>query len=420
MRQAEIIDQLERCSRCGSCMSVCPTYRETGEEGMVARGKLTLIEAFQGEELPLSRKFRKLVETCLLCGACARHCANGVRPDNLIQWQRSQLRERGPTSWTARLATNTLEAAGQWPRLMGPAASLAQALICKKIPAESGLHLRFPLAVLSQRRYVPRLSHSPFLTKVSDRALGHGPKVGLFVGCVGNYLFPQISEAILELLGRCGYQVIVPGDQRCCGMPAWASGDVETATALAEHNSRVFLESGCQWVVSGCGTCSTQLRTRIPELLGGAAPGAARFFLQQSVDLVAFIVGQLSPVVLRRALKSPGKVTVGYHDPCHLLHHQSIFEEPRRLLSLLPGVSVADPSDTHQCCGHGGLFNIRNYRLSSQIGLRSISRFDKSGSDVLATACMGCLMQLQESNWRHNAGLTVCHLVEVVTGRVAT
>ena len=415
---SEIIHELERCSRCGSCMAVCPVYRETGEEGMVARGKLSLMEAHQEEELFHSRKFQELIEACLLCSGCVNHCANGVRADDLIQWQRSRLRQQGRTSWTARVATNFLEATGRWSRLLGQAGSLAQALLCKKLPADSGLQLRFSLPVLSQRSYVPKLSDTSFLAMVSGQRLGSGTKVGLFVGCVGNYIAPQISEAIVELLLRTGFQVIIPADQRCCGMAAWASGDTAAAAALAEHNSRTFLESGCRWVVSGCGTCSTHLRIRMPELLGEPAHDAARFFSQHALDLLAFITRELRPERIRRELKSPGPLKLSYHDPCHLRYHQAVFKEPRQLLALVPRVELAELPGGHQCCGHGGLFNVSNYRLSTRIVGRKMAQVKQVGPEALATSCMGCLLQLQEGNWRHGLGLTVHHLVEVLLGRV--
>jgi glycolate oxidase iron-sulfur subunit len=385
---------------------------------MVARGKLSLIEAHEKKELLHSRKFQELIEACLLCGGCANQCANGVRADDLIQWHRSRLRQEGRTSWTARLLTHILEAAGQWSRLLGPATTLAQALLCKKIPADSGLQLRFSALAMSQRSYVPKLSGSPFLTKVGGQRLGSGIRVGLFVGCVGNYIAPQISEAIVELLLRTGFQVIIPADQRCCGMAAWASGDTEAAAALAEHNVRAFVDSGCQWVVSGCGTCSTHLRLRLPGLLGEHAQDAGRFFSQNAMDLLAFIPRELQPERIRRGLKSPGHLKLSYHDPCHLRYHQAVFEQPRQLLSLLPEVELAELAGVHQCCGHGGLFNVSNYRLSTQVGDRKMAQVGKASPDVLATSCMGCLLQLQEGNWRLGLGLDVRHLVEVLMGKV--
>ena len=412
----EITQQLERCSRCGSCMAVCPVYRETGEESMVARGKLSLIEAYQQRELSQPRKLQKIMEGCLLCSGCAHHCANGLQPDTIIQWQRSKLREEGRASWTAKLAANVLETVNKWPNLAGQAGNFVQALLCKKIPGDSGLQLRFSAAVLSQRSYVPKLSPSPFLAQMDESFPGSGVRVGLFVGCVGNYISPQISKAAVELLRRCGFEVIIPADQRCCGMAAWASGDVDGSASLAEHNSRVFLESGCSWVVTACGTCATHLRFRLPELADQRVPDGANLFSQSSMDLIAFIAQQRKPNEIQQVLASPGSLKVSYHDPCHLRYHQSIFQQPRQMLALMPEILLAELPGDHQCCGHGGLFNVSNYRLSTQIGRRKMGQVQKVRPEVLATGCMGCLLQLQEASWRSSLGITVCHLVEILLG----
>jgi glycolate oxidase iron-sulfur subunit len=237
------------------------------------------------------------------------------------------------------------------------------------------------------------------------------------VGCVGNYIYPEVSETTVELLLRSGFQVVVPAEQKCCGMPAWASGDLATAKSLARHNSLVFEESGCQWVVSACGTCATQLRMRVPELLNDENPDVSRSFRQHSIEVGTFIARQVQAEKLSRLLISPGPLKLSYHDPCHLRYHQSISQEPRQLLALLPEITLAELPGGHQCCGHGGLFNLGNYRLSEQIAARKMSQVKGSGPDVLATSCMGCLLQLQEGNWRHQLGVKVSHLVEVLMGR---
>ena len=36
-------EEVLKCIKCGSCLSVCPIYLETGQETLVARGKLALL-----------------------------------------------------------------------------------------------------------------------------------------------------------------------------------------------------------------------------------------------------------------------------------------------------------------------------------------------------------------------------------------
>lgn len=420
MTREEVSRELDRCSRCGSCMAVCPIYRETGDECGVARGKLGLMAAMARDELRFSAVFRQLLETCLLCGACSHHCPNGVQADKLVQWQRARLTEDHGASLGVHLLANTLKVAGRWPRLLSRGGSIAQALLCEKIPSDSGLHLRFPLAILSRRSYLPGLRSTAFLSEISSRIRGCGPRVGLFVGCAGNYLDTRVSELSLELLRRCGFTVLVPTEQRCCGMPAWASGERKTARALAEHNSRIFLDSGCEWVVSACGTCSTHLRFGMPDLLQNSDPAAAGFFSRRSMDLTVFLARKLLPAELRSALTSPGSLLVSHHDPCHLLYRQGVRHEPRQILALLAGVELRELPGPHQCCGHGGMFNVEHYRLSSLISARKRAQVDAVGPEVLTTSCMGCLFQLQEARQRHGAGWEVRHLVEVLMGKGAS
>jgi ferredoxin len=61
------------CSRCGSCLSVCPAYRVKGDEALAARSKLRLIRGLsQGPGL--SPEDARKIFLCLHCGACEQSC----------------------------------------------------------------------------------------------------------------------------------------------------------------------------------------------------------------------------------------------------------------------------------------------------------------------------------------------------------
>jgi glycolate oxidase iron-sulfur subunit len=55
-------DELLKCLKCGTCLSVCPLYAETRREPDAARGRMALIEAVQKGELDLSEVFRKKIK----------------------------------------------------------------------------------------------------------------------------------------------------------------------------------------------------------------------------------------------------------------------------------------------------------------------------------------------------------------------
>ena len=72
------------CSRCGSCLSVCPAYRVTRDEAVTARSKLRTIEKLS-KGASLSQEEVEKVFLCLHCRACERVCQSRL---NLVEaWE---------------------------------------------------------------------------------------------------------------------------------------------------------------------------------------------------------------------------------------------------------------------------------------------------------------------------------------------
>ena len=64
-------------------------------------------------------------------------------------------------------------------------------------------------------------------------------RIGLFIPCYVDMLFPEVGIATLELLERLGLEVGYPLGQTCCGQPMSNSGD-EVNAAAAE---RLFVQN---------------------------------------------------------------------------------------------------------------------------------------------------------------------------------
>jgi FAD/FMN-containing dehydrogenase/ferredoxin len=63
----------ELCSKCGSCIPVCPAYLETGDERTTARGKLQLGLAMMKNQ-QLIAEAAQMLFLCMHCGACTDVC----------------------------------------------------------------------------------------------------------------------------------------------------------------------------------------------------------------------------------------------------------------------------------------------------------------------------------------------------------
>ena len=103
-----------------------------------------------------------------------------------------------------------------------------------------------------------------------------------------------------------------------------------------------------------------------------------------------------------RRLELTGEVAkrVTYHDPCYLGRHNGIYDQPREVLTQVPGLELVEMADSRQdslCCGGGGgriwMETPKGERLSD---LR-VAQAQEAGADVLATACPYCISNFEES-----------------------
>lgn len=414
----EVLEQAHKCVKCGTCMAQCPVYIETLEEPLVARGKISLIENVAEGEGEFSKRFSKILSQCLLCGTCAENCPNGVPADDIIRQARSLLvNDRGLSLPKKAIFQYLLDSTYLMPMLLKGGAAL-QGLFLKKVPEESGLRLRFPLPYLDERRYIPPLAKDSFLEMRSGwvRAKKEVMRVGLFVGCVTNYLFPDIGRAAVDVFVHRGISVYIPEKQYCCGLPAFGSGDEETPESLARKNIEAFQEEGIEKIVAPCASCAAMLKLDYPHLFEEKNP------FRNEVQAFADKISDVSVILSRIPDPSPRKngkwertLKVTYHDPCHLRRKLGIFQEPRNVLKSLPGVEYVEMQEANRCCGQGGSFNIANYDLSLKILDKKIQAVTESGADIVTTSCSGCLLQLLDG--MHQAGLKkdAKHLVEMVS-----
>jgi glycolate oxidase iron-sulfur subunit len=390
-------------------MTVCPLYQSTSREADVARGKLALLEMMDEDTINRSKHAREILSRCLLCGACRQACANSVQTTDVIQRGRQSLFKVG-TRWFENPLVKTLRKGG----LSGPIApkggALFQALCCKRIPENSGLHLRFPLSFFTQRLTIPAISWTPFIKAFRKKMAKDqtNARVGLFVGCGANYLFSEAAWAFVRLFQHMGIQMVVPQKQACCGMPAFVSGDNEKAIALAKKNIEAFGPLDLDAVLTLCASCGSHLGD-LEALFEKDDPWRlrAKALAAKHKDAMAFLIEDLD---LERFLKtrpdaSPmgkkGLFRVGYHDPCHLRIGQGGTEAPRQILNAMAGVELIEKSQPDRCCGHGGGFNLLHYGVSMKLLDRRMASFQQKNLDAIASGCTGCLLQLAEGIARH-------------------
>jgi glycolate oxidase iron-sulfur subunit len=383
-------DELLRCLKCGTCLSVCPVYAETRYEPAAPRGRVALIEKVNKGELELSEVFRKKINVCLNCKSCVEACPSQVRADDLILCSRADLVQAGKFTFLERLIFRVLLKRG---RLLPPVArwaTFAGRLANKILPEKNPLTLFLPFPDGWKERIYPRIAKKPLRKRIPEVVKVKNPKmrVGYFFGCGTNLVYPEIGEAMIKVLTHNDIEVVIPQKQICCGTSIYNSGDFETGIKHAKKNLQIFKDAKVDCIVVNCASCGLTLKKEYKELLG------------VDFDIPVYDISEfLTEVVdMKKDFKAPDKeIVITYHDPCHLNRGQGIKSEPRKILGQLPGVKFIDMKDADRCCGGGGSFHLKYYPLSKGIMQKKLDNMESFDADFLVTGCPGCMMRFEET-----------------------
>jgi glycolate oxidase iron-sulfur subunit len=196
--------------------------------------------------------------------------------------------------------------------------------------------------------------------------------------------FGEVHQAVIELLIRAGYRVVVPSDQTCCGALAAHDGDTNRARRLAARNVRAL--RGFDLVISDAAGCSSHLKEYAEWAGDGGSILAGRAHDVTEVIATAIADGRLPSMSVDR-----GPVAV--QDPCHLRHAQRVVDEPRVILRAA-GYEPVDLADD-QCCGAAGLYSLLRPEASHELGENKAAQVRLTGSTMVASANPGCEIQLR-------------------------
>ena len=109
-------------------------------------------------------------------------------------------------------------------------------------------------------------------------------KVGLFIPCYVNAVYPQVGIASYKLLKHLGLDVDYPLDQTCCGQPMANAGFEDSAIELAEQLDDKF--SGYDYVVGPSASCAVFIKDHYPSLLKNKAQPVIRLIGIKSFSLI--------------------------------------------------------------------------------------------------------------------------------------
>ena len=374
--------------------------------------------------------------TCTECGRCTSQCPASISdkplsPKDLILDLRHYLLERGPQLMPrgeGEVATTAALAEAEQSRreMVGEVITdevLWDCTTCRACMDACPVFIEHVPKIVDMRRHLV-MSESRFgkdlqnlfenleatanpwrfpRAKRADWAGGMGipileeapdAEVLYWVGCFGSYddRSKKVAQAFSRLMQRAGVSFAILGTtEACTGDPARRAGNEYLYQLLAQENIEnlnAAQQAGIKTIVTACPHCYNTISDEYTQFGGHYRVMHHTQFLS---ELVA--QGRLKPELVRDE-------AISYHDPCYLGRYHDTYDEPRGLLTAIPGVDLREINPCRQnamCCGAGGAHAFMEETRGRRVNHIRLEQAMASEPDRIATACPYCLMMFEDA-----------------------
>jgi Fe-S oxidoreductase len=369
MEEAQFEDDFEKdlhealisCEKCHFCHTVCPIVDTRVTQGPFGINR-AIYYGLQWNEL--NEELRDLVYSCTTCGKCVAMCEKVSRALPLVE-----IFEKAREYFLVE-------------KMVGP--------MPEQVGVLKNMHVRgnpWGNPPHERTKWAEGLN-IPFASK--DNRVD----VLYFVGCASSYdtQGQKIARNLSRILKEAGVNFGILENETCSGHEARRMGETGLFAYLSEANMEMFKKAGISHIVTGDPHSFYSFTHEYPEQEKRLKVQHYSQFLNELMDK-----GKL------KLSKNINK-TVTYHDPCYLGRHSQIFEEPRKLIQRIPGITLVEMENVRadsDCCGMGGgrmWMEPPQGLLSSQaIAERRVQQAFATGAEILVTACPFCNITLNDA-----------------------
>jgi Fe-S oxidoreductase len=291
---------------------------------------------------------------CTTCSTCSLRCPAGVKNVEFIMGIRNYLVNKGEVPSTIRDALeNTFLQGNPWGRFRDRRADWAKDLGVK------------------------------IIGEAATETL-------LYVGCAPSYdpRVQSVSAALVKILQKADLDFGILGKKEsCCGNEIRRMGEQALFKKLVKDNTNLFKKSGIKRIITISPHCFNAFKNDYPDL-----DIPVQHYTQVIADLIE--AGKLK---MSKALNLPAT----YQDPCFLGKQNQVFDEPRKILTSIPGLEFAEMDRSKQrslCCeGGGGRMWAEGGTEGTRNGAIRIKEAVALGAKVLATSCPFCLLTFEDA-----------------------
>ncbi|WP_458012742.1 FAD-binding and (Fe-S)-binding domain-containing protein [Candidatus Solincola sp.] len=363
------------CAQCGYCKEGCTLFAGRGWESASPRGKMQFLRGYARGEIPFTEKMSNTFLLCTTCKKCDLACQTDLPIESIWEEMRGELIARGKFHTFPPF------------EMMGASYDL-----------ENNIWAGF---AADRSAWLPE----------DIKPLENGP-IGYWAGCTASYVEQDIARGAVRILKEGGVDFVYLGNEEtCCGVPFLMSGKWDVFEKALRRNIRTLKERGVKTLYASCPGCWVTLAHHYREW-------AERLGLDWDVEVKH--ISQLAAELVKEGklkFEHPVNMKVTWHDPCHIGRHGGIYEEPRQVLQVIPGLELVEMEhnrDEGLCCGSVLTLIGETRPTSGRIASRRLAEARATGAQAVVTTCPCCEFQLRVWNAAEGNGLRILDFAAVV------
>jgi Fe-S oxidoreductase len=301
---------------------------------------------------PLNIHEKSEVWDCTTCSTCSYRCPREVKPMDVLIGLRAFLLEQGRVPHTL---VDVLEAVFKYGN---------------------------PWGLSRDKR-----SYWTQNLKVKYVSEGEPNDLLYYVGCAASYdsRAQKVARSTVKNLNALGIDFSILGNKEtCCGNEIYSLGEKGLFEELRKYNLNLFHQYGVKEIITTSPHCYNAFMNRY----GGGLQ--VKHYTQYFADLL-----DSQKLKFSRNIKK----VVTYQDSCFLGKYNGIYDEPRKIIESIPGVSFIEMSMSRKrsvCCEGGGgrmWHDVPGERLAEK---RVKDALDL-GAEIIAVACPFCLLTFDDA-----------------------
>jgi len=217
-----------------------------------------------------------------------------------------------------------------------------------------------------------------------------------WVGCAGSFdeRNKSVTSAMIKILKAANVNFGVLGvEENCCGDQARRLGNEYMFQMLAQENIETFKRYNVKKILVTCPHGFNTLKNEYAEF---AVQAGIEDFNIEVVHHSEFIQQLLKDGRLKLDNQLDGSVT--FHDPCYLGRHNSIFEQPREVITGT-GSQLKEMPNNHDhsfCCGAGGGLMWTEETIGTRVNHTRTDHALAAGAETISTSCPFCMTMMSD------------------------